>query len=218
MKIIKYLIAVFAIYAFSGCAKTEDFNNTETEIGHSRVTFFPVLTLKGDQYMAVPVGGTFTDPGSTAKEGESDIKPTIAGSVNTAVPGVYALTYTATNKDGFSVSDNRFVAVYATDATAAGNNLSGNYARSTNGSVAVWTKLAPGVYTVFNPGGAPGTNLTVFVFNPTGFTIKIPSQVSNDGTITSSAQEVYTNSTPPKYTWQILNPGYGTGLRTFTKQ
>ena len=218
MKVIKYLIAVFALYAFNGCAKTEDFDNTETKVGHSRVTFFPTLSLKGDQYMAVSVGGTFADPGSIAKEGDQDIQAAVAGSVNTATPGVYALTYTATNKDGFSVSERRFVAVYSTDATAAANDLSGNYARSTNGSVAVWTKLAPGVYTVFNPGGAPGTNVTVFVFNSTGFNIKIPSQVIGDGTIMSSAQESYTNSTPAKYTWQILNPGYGTGLRTFTKQ
>jgi hypothetical protein len=110
------------------------------------------------------------------------------------------------------------VVIYSTDPSAAANDLSGNYARTLNGSVASWTKVAPGVYSVFNPGGAPGTNLTVFVFNPTGFTIKMPVQPASDGTPITSAQESFTNGATPEYTWQIVNSGYGTALRTFVKQ
>ena len=103
--------------------------------------------------------------------------------------------------------------------TAAGNDFSGNYARNTNGSVSTWTKLAPGVYKVFNPGGAPGTNVTVFVFNQTGLSIKIPPFLHTDGTTFTSSTETYTlTPAPPKYSWVILNPGYGTALRTFNKQ
>ena len=131
MKVIKYLMLLFVAYIFAGCAKTEEVNNTETKVGQSRVTFFPILELKGAQYMVVPVGGTFTDPGATAKEGDKDIQPIVTGSVNTSTPGVYALTYTATNKDGFSTSEHRYVAVYTTDASAAANDLSGSYARIT---------------------------------------------------------------------------------------
>jgi hypothetical protein len=138
--------------------------------------------------------------------------------VNTSTPGIYNVVYSAKNKDGFSASTTRTVAVYSTDATAAANDFSGNYARTTNGSIATWTKIAPGVYTVFNPGGAPGTNLTVIVFNPTGLTIKIPPQKGPDGNTTTSANESYTLTPSPRYTWQIINPGYGTALRTFIKQ
>jgi hypothetical protein len=218
MKLTFYILLLSGFCLFSGCAKEEEINNTETQVGHSRVTFFPVLQLQGDRYVPVALGSTYTEPGATAKEGETDITPTISGTVNTNTPGVYTIIYTATNKDGFSVSERRTVVVYSTDASAADNDLSGNYARNTNGSVAVWTKIAPGVYTVFNPGGAPGTNLTVVAINPTGFSIDIPEQQASDGSVTSSAQESYTNGSPATYSWQILNPGYGTALRTFTKQ
>ena len=121
-------------------------------------------------------------------------------------------------KDGFSASVYRTVVVYSTDASAAANDLSGNYARTSNGQIATWTKIAPGVYTVFNPGGAIGTNVTIIAINPTGFTIKIPTQpISEGGTPITSSDESYTNSVPPTYTWKIVNSGYGTALRTFTK-
>ena len=139
--------------------------------------------------------------------------------MTTTAPGVYTVVYSAVNDDGFTASARRTVVVYSTDATAAANDLSGNYARTTNASVAVWTKIAPGVYTVFNPGGAPGTNLTVVAINPTGFTIDIPQQQSSDGSVTSSSGESYTPTpAPAKYTMVIVNPGYGTAARTFVKQ
>ncbi|HCN84573.1 MAG TPA: DUF5011 domain-containing protein, partial [Sphingobacteriaceae bacterium] len=159
----------------------------------------------------------YTEPGVTAKEGTADIVPTISGTVNTNTADVYTLTYTAVNKDGFSASAVRTVIVYSTDAGAAAQDLSGNYARNTNASIATWTKIAPGVYKVFNPGGAPGTNLTVIAINPTGYSIKIPSQISSDGLTTSSASE-NVSGMPNSYGWQILNPGYGTAVRTFIKQ
>lgn len=195
-----------------------DIHNTDEEVGISRVTHFPVLTLKGEKYIAVALGSSFTDPGITAKEGSNDITYTTAGTVNTNAVGVYTLTYTAVNKDGFPASLVRTVAVYSTDAGAADNDLSGTYVRNTNGVTSTWTKIAPGVYSVFNPGGAAGTNVTVIVFNPTGNSIHIPSQQIGDGSDMTSSDEVYTPGSPAKYVWKILNQGYGTALRTFIKQ
>lgn len=206
---------------FLAACNKDNINNTDDRVGISRVTHFPVLTMGGQRYMATPVGTPFVDPGVTAKEGSNTIPVTVSGNVNYNTPGVYNLTYTAINKDSFPASLTRTVVVYSTDAGAAAKDLSGNYARNTNGSVATWTKIAPGVYTVFNPGGAPGTNLTAVAINPTGNTIKIPSQITNDGNTTSSSTESYTpgaGSTPAQYSWVILNPGYGTGVRTFVKQ
>ena len=218
MKKIIPVLMLALVAVFSSCDKDE-INNTETNVGRSDVTVYPILTLNGEQYMTVPLNGTFTDPGAVAKEGTTTIQYTTSGTVNTAAVGVYRIVYTAANKDGFTANAYRWVAVYSTDATAAGNDLSGNYARNTNASVAVWTKKAPGVYTVFNPGGAPGTNVTVFVFNQTGLTIKIPPFVHTDGTTFTSSNEVYTlTPSPARYSMVILNPGYGTALRTFIKQ
>jgi hypothetical protein len=201
----------------AGCKKN-DIHNTDDQVGISRVTHFPTLELKGDQYMAIPAGSTFTDPGITAKEGSNDIPYTTSGSVNSNNTGVYILTYSAVNKDGFAASVTRTVAVYSTDDVAASNDLSGTYVRTSNNVSSTWTRIAPGVYTVVNPGGAPGFTTTVIVFNSTGFTIHIPSQTIDDGSTMTSSDEVYTANAPVKYVWKILNPAYGTALRTFVKQ
>src|SRR5689334_15835888 len=140
-----------ALIIVLGACNEKEIHNTDTQIGQSRVTFFPLLTLKGPKFIAVAKGGTYTDPGYTATEGGQPIQATASPAVNTASPGVYSVVYTATNKDGFSSQAYRIVIVYDTDATAAAQDLSGNWARTSNGSVATFTKLAPGVYTVFNP-------------------------------------------------------------------
>jgi hypothetical protein len=219
MKKLSAFIIIALTLASVSCNKNE-IHNTDTKIGISDVTFFPTLQLKGDQYMAVPLNGTFTDPGVEAKEGTSAIKYTTTGSVNTSTTGVYQLTYSAVNKDGFSASTSRWVAVYSTDASAEANDFSGTYLRAATGVNSFWTKLAPGVYKVDNPGGAAsGSTLSIIVFNPTGLTIHAPSQKSNDGNTSSTASETYTLSpAPAKYSWVFNNPGYLASTRTFTKQ
>jgi hypothetical protein len=193
-----------------------------TSEGVSKVTTYVKLTMAGEHFMSIPVGTAYTEPGITAKEGETVVDVTTSGTVDSNTPGVYTITYGAVNVDGFPVSDSRIVCVY--DATAAANDFSGNYARTTNQSVAVWTKVAPGLYSVFNPGGAPGTNLTIHVFNPTGNTIIVPSQVSSDGSITAATNAAggpeitYIPGTPASYAWKIVIAGYGTATRTFKKQ
>ena len=211
-----FLLSVFVLI-ISSCKK-DDIINTPEMVGISKVTYYAVLTLTGDVIMAVPNGTPYVDPGVKAEAAGKDVPVTTSGTVDANTDGVYKLKYSAINSDGYSASTTRTVVIYTTAADAAANDLSGNYARTNNGSVATWTKIAPGVYTVFNPGGAPGTNLTVVAINPSGFNISILEQFACDGSPTSSSNESYTNSNPPMYTWKIVNPGYGTGLRTFVKQ
>ena len=210
------LFAFCTIILLAGCTKKGIVDNSE-QVGISRITYYAILTFKGSDYMAVPKGSTYTEPGCTAKSGTADLPVVITGTVNTSVAGVYALTYTATNKDGFKASVQRFVAVYSTDASATANDLSGSYLRPAKGFISTWSKIAPGVYKVVDPGGA-NSNLTVIAFNSTGLSIKIPSQVSSDGTITSSTAETYNNLAPAQYSWIIQNPTYGTSSRSFVKQ
>lgn len=218
-KYISYIgLMLIGMLMFS-CQK-ESFNYKPGYVGISKITTYPVITLTGSDYVLVQKGGTYTDPGATAKAGTADV-PVKATTISTATAGVYLVTYTATNSDGFSATASRHVIVYSTAASAQNNDFSGDYARSNNGSIATWTKLAPGVYSVFNPGGAPGTDLTVIVFNDSGSHVYIPSQSASDGSATSSTQETSTpgpGGTLASYTWIILNPTYGTGLRTFNKQ
>jgi hypothetical protein len=218
MKIyIKILMLLIIGSIASSCNKKDDFNYPAGKVGISSITNYPILTLTGDNYVTVPNGSAYTEPGVTAKEGEKVLTVKTTGTVNTSTNGVYTLVYSATNKDGFAATTKRTVIVYSTDASASVNDLSGNYARNTNGQIAVWSKLAPGVYKVFNPGGAGGTNLTVIAFNPTGYKIFLPSQLASDGSLTSSDSEDY-SGLPLTYKWKIINSGYGPSVRTFTKQ
>lgn len=217
---IKIFIVIIAVGSFcSSCNKKDNFNYPEGTVGISKITYFPVLTMSGDQYITVPVGGTYTEPGVTAKEGETDLTVTTSGSVDVSTPGVYDLTYSALNKDGFSASVRRWVVVYETDTEAAAHDFSGTYLRPLTGVTNTWEKLAPGVYKVNNPGGAAtGGGLTVILFNPTGFIVDIPEQVATDGNLTSSTDETYSPGPPATYSMKIVNPTYGTALRTFVKQ
>jgi hypothetical protein len=210
------LIAFLAI--ISSCSK-DPIISTADRVGISKVTYYPIITLTGNSIIAIANGTAFTDPGVKATAGTSDVPVITSGTVDTNTDGVYTLTYSSTNKDGFSSTAARTVVVYTTDAGAEANDLSGSYLRAATGELAIWTKIAPGVYTVQNPGGATvGRSLVVVAINPTGLTILIPEQKASDGSLSSSSNESYTNSNPPAYTWKFLNPGYGTGLRTFVKQ
>lgn len=216
MKNIHYLLYIVLLIMISACNK-DNIVETDEQLGISKITYYPTFTMNGERYVVLKPGDTFTDPGATAKEGTTDIPVTTTGTVDTSIPGVYTITYSAVNKDGFSSSVMRTVVVATIEASAAAHDLSGEYARTSNGQIATWTKIAPGVYTVFNPGGAEGANLTVVTINAAGYEIDIPEQIASDGSPTSSTDETY-NPTTATYSWIIINPGYGAAPRTFVKQ
>jgi hypothetical protein len=213
---------IFLAFLFSGCAKEEDISNTADKVGVSRVVFFPVIATKGDRLVIINQGQTYSDAGAVATLGDKTVPYTTTGSVNTATPGIYTLSYTAINDDGFSASDFRSVAVIGNDVST--NDYSGAYARyvggTPNGQSSTWTKTAPGVYTVINPGGAAGVTATAV--NYSGNLIAIPPQLTEAGLfsteISATSGIYYPTPAPAKYEWSIVNPGYGTALRTFVKQ
>src|SRR5687768_5592812 len=97
----KIIFTVLAVSLVIACRKEPSFDYAEGTVGSSRITSFPVFEFSGPEALAVLKGGTYTEPGVTAKEGESDLTVAVTGSVNTAVPGVYKIQYSAVNKDGF---------------------------------------------------------------------------------------------------------------------
>jgi hypothetical protein len=215
---IKIISGLFLFSLVAACSKKESISQTETTVGRSKVIFFPSLSVKGDQLMIVQPGGTFTDPGATATLNNQPVQYTTSGTVNLATPGIYILNYEAKNEQGFAASDYRTVVVIGNDVSA--NNYSGTYARhvsgAPNGQTSTWTKIANGVYTVVNPGGATGVTATAV--NYTGTKIAIPQQETAAGTFSSTDGVYYPNAVPPYFEWKIVNPGYGTALRTFIKQ
>lgn len=226
MKILKYLILLAGIVSFWGCEKTETFHNTDTQVGHSKVIFFPTVAIQGDRLIVLKQGDTYTEPGVTATLNNQPTQFTTEGTVNTATPGVYEVTYTAKNEEGFSASDWRTVVVIGNDV--ANNDFSGTYMRYVGGDpfgvTSTWKKIGNGLYEVDNPGGAGvGVGFKVIVANYQGNKIKMPRQIAFDPSSgnkeVSSTNETYsTEANPVQYTWVFLAGGYGTSLRTFKKQ
>lgn len=217
MKLTNYIMLLFASVLVFSCAKEEEVKNSETQVGISKIIFFPAIAIKGEHLIIINQGGTFTDPGVTATLAGAPVQAKTTGTVNTATPGIYNLVYSASNPQGDEVSDYRTVVVIGNDVLAS-KDLSGTYLRAATGVTSTWTKTARGVYTVENPGGAAvGAGLTVIAVNYTGNSIAIPKHSSPDFGTVSSGSESYTPATGT-IAYIFFAGGYGTGLRTFVKQ
>ena len=196
---IKFLLLLVLALPFAACEKTEKPDNTEDRVGISRVTFFPVFTLNGEEYMSIVKGGTFTDPGATAKEGSTALTVQKTGTVDVNTVGVYEIVYSATNKDGFSSSVTRTVAVLPA-AEQPGVNISGKYANTGSFSyVATMTKLAPGFYHVDNVwGGGSAAIIAAYVLTVDGANLELPistlspyGRVRGTGTLNAAGDLTY---------------------------
>lgn len=147
-----------ALAMFTGCSELED--------GKVKVTHYAVFELNGldeNGVTIVPQGTDFTDPGVLCMEGTENItsKVTVSSNVNTNELGVYNVTYSAVNVDGFSSSATRTVVVY--DPSAPDTDFSGAYTvaegsfreTTTTGAKVAFSgygvdviKLAPGIYQI----------------------------------------------------------------------
>jgi len=136
------------------CNKEPDFNYPEGTVGSSKIIFYPTIAIKGERLIILDQGAAYTDSGAVAILNGENIEPVVTGAVDTNTPGVYELNYSASNPEGFSVSDFRTVVVISNDEQVNANNFSGSYNRAATGVDAVWTKVGRGVYQVDNPGGA----------------------------------------------------------------
>lgn len=119
MKIMKnnilYIIVLFLFVGLVSCDKdeTEDL---------SRVTEFAAITLNGDNPMFLEVGEAYTEPGGETNTGDPI---TISGSVDSDTPGVYTISYSATNADGFTNTELR--TVYVSNVGDLETSLEGLY-------------------------------------------------------------------------------------------
>jgi hypothetical protein len=218
MKINIILVLGIAILAGASCNKGSDFNYPAGTVGISKIIYFPAVSIIGDRLAIIAQGSAYTDPGVNSTLAGATVTPTITGTVDPTTPGVYVITYSASNPQGYSASDWRTVVVIGNDVAAS--DLSGTYLRAATGVTSTWTKDSTGVYTVENPGGASvGAGETVIAVNYTGSMISIPQQISPDfGEVSSSSETYSATASPVTYSWIFHAAGYGTGLRTFTKQ
>jgi len=210
-KIFVLLVAVFAGIAFTGCEKEETTANV------SRITYYPVMSVKGDQFMCIKVGEAFTDPGVSAQINGVDVAVNTVGAVDNTTIGVYTIVYEVTNADGFKKSLSRIVGVV--DPTVSANNFAGTYNRSANQVQTKITKISDGFYFVDNVGGVDPANqaysFPVYFYNLKGMTVEVPEQPNPLGGTVYCDNVTFTTT---KYSWVVMGAGFGTALRTFIKK
>jgi hypothetical protein len=222
MKNISFFFFPFCFLLFlTYSCKKETIVDTPTQVGISKVAYYPSIQINGPKFVTLTEGNAYDDPGAIAMlNGDTTSYITSMTITATTPPAVYTINYTATSPDG-SNSDQRIVVVVpasvVSDPVIIANDYSGVYLRAATGVTSTWTKLSTGVYTVENPGGSSGVGLLVVATNYSANNIQIPTQNSPYfGGIVSSSATTY--DPPGTYTWVYFAPGYGTGPRTFVKQ
>ena len=79
----------------------------------TRITYYPSITILGDELAIIIKGTAYTDAGCTVDLNGKDVTDQVitVSNVNPNAVGMYSVTYTAVNEDGFSVSARRDVFV-----------------------------------------------------------------------------------------------------------
>ena len=111
-------------------------NDDKDELTDSRLTYYADLQMQGDEFMLVPVGSKFVDPGCTGTLAGEDITSKIviegADEVDTNTLGFYYITYSAVGSDGYPASVERTVCVYDPSVTL---DISGIYDTDMNATM-----------------------------------------------------------------------------------
>jgi hypothetical protein len=134
MKSYKLKIALIAfVTLWLGSCERE----LDTEGVTKRITYYPVFELEGDEEISVTPGDAFVLPTAIAREqgAEIPVTTTITGTyfvgsvdaIDTSVPDIYNVTYSATNVDGYSGSASRTVTVLPPPTGDLVTSLEGTY-------------------------------------------------------------------------------------------
>ena len=98
------ILCAAAVVVVAGCTEKVD---------PIDITYYADIQLEGANPYVVQLGESYTEPGFTALLGGEDYSSnvTISSDVDTSSPGIYSVTYSAVNPDGFASSVTRDVYV-----------------------------------------------------------------------------------------------------------
>lgn len=112
----------------------------------STTTYFPTFEFPEGSRVVITTGSPFT-PNAVVKEGETELTPEIDNAVNVDVPGIYEVTYSAVNSDGYPGSASQEVNVY--DPNIVPTDVRGNIVDVTNPTRTGVITLVPGTTNLF---------------------------------------------------------------------
>ncbi len=214
----KIIICLLTITAFISSCKKDDPSPVSKVVD---VTY-PGIELKGNEFVHIPVGGSFTDLGATLTDditgAVSDVAAT-ANNVDPSTPGIYSIDYEAANANGFKTLVSRIVLVLDyTAPTGVGldtSDISGDYLRVATGAPLRVIKIEDGLYIIDRVGGSSA--VPAYFTTPTPTTIDAPEQTIFGDAFDITSETLDIND-PITIKWKVVNPGFGTSLRIFVKQ
>jgi len=213
MKYYRIFFLSLLIALVSACNK-DTITQNDHQVGESTITYYVVLTLNGDATMSVVKGTTFTDPGAQATANGQPVNYTTSGTVDASTSGIYTLTYSATNQDGYSSSVSRTVVVIDA-APTPGVDISGSYSYVGSSTyTSTVSMVAPGVYSTDNCWSG-ATIIPVLFVCLDGTNITIPTQNTAYGPVFGTG--MLDNTGKLVYNVSIPNFGISGSARTWQK-
>lgn len=203
-------------FLFASCEKEID------PVSKVVTVSYPTIVLNGDQIISQGVGtGAYTDPGATGIDDLSGAQTALSPVLNTVdltTPGFYAVKFSTKNSNGFITNLTRLVLVTPVDPLV---DISGTYARTSNGQTVTVTKKGTGLYTTSNIGGVannPDYIFDVYFGQVSDTEIQIPPQPNPLGGDVYAIGGTLDLNTPVTYSYIVKGSGFGTSRRTFVKQ
>ncbi|GBL35859.1 hypothetical protein EMGBS15_14540 [Filimonas sp.] len=210
------LLALALFTAAVGCKKKIE------NVSEVVTASYPDITVIGAQFVSIPVGGTFTDAGSSANDtvtGETSLQPiSVTNDIDPTTPGFYTVQYKYKNKYGYTNTATRFVLVTDISDTV---DYAGLYLRSTNSAPMNVTKVATGLYRTDNVGGVPLPSsfaITAYFGQINDSTLVVPAQPTAAGELYCVNSKVIPSASDTLITWAVRNASFGTAQRTFSHQ
>lgn len=114
-RLLYWAMLAFAALWMSSC-------DDDSTAGMTRITYYPELTLEGATKLYLDKGTSYVEPGYSAELNGENVtdQVNVVSNVNTANSGVYSISYTIVNADGFSKSASRTVIVTDPNDAAEG--------------------------------------------------------------------------------------------------
>lgn len=110
--IIKSIFVLILAVSLTNCEKESE--------GLTRITYYAELVLDGESTMTIPLGGSFTEPGYSADENGVDKTDEVIvdDGVDYNTAGLYEITYSIANSDGYMTTAVRTIVVAVIDPDA----------------------------------------------------------------------------------------------------
>jgi hypothetical protein len=183
----------------------------------------PTININGSKFMTLNVGAPFVDSGATLIDDVTGQSSQImadttdgGGIVDVSTPGLYTLTYSAKNGNGYGSINARYVAVTNYPDLA---KLTGKYVRQSNSRAVTVSKMSRALYAISDFGGAGIPDVGYFAVLDTN-KIDFGYQYSETIGAFFTADVSYFHLRPgdTSFAYALNAAGYGTAVRVFKKQ